>query len=448
MESTGPQSTPQPNEGVRGRGHFHWPTFAADAVLVTGGALVANIFNYLFHFVLSRRLGPEGYGSLATLLAIAVMAGVAGSSIGTIAMQETARLWAFHRDEAIRAFGRRMLRSAAAVGAVVGPAVLALAFPLSRYLHIPDPSAWCALALAVFIGIIAAYARGAVQGAHRFAVFGSSLAGEAVVKLVAGVALVYAGFALTGAMGGVVLGIVSGATIALASLLAGRPSAQDGELRQALVGIPALRITIIYATSVGLTVVDTIFAKHGLAAGEAGYYNAAGTVARIIPYGVGLLVPLITPKAVAARHANRAALAHLLAVTFGAAILGSAAVLGVMELWPNAIIAVTFGAKFAPAAPMLRLYAVDTSLIALGLLGYTYLAAVGEYYVAGWLVAALALEAGAMAIWGNTPWRLIGIAIVVNALVLPAVATFVVRSLRYAPQAPGPPLAEVHAPTP
>jgi O-antigen/teichoic acid export membrane protein len=448
MESSDPQSTASPNEGVLRRGHFHWPTFAADAVLVTGGALVANIFNYTFHFVLSRRLEPAGYGSLATMLAISLMAGVAGSSIGTIAMQETARLWAFHRDDAIRSFGRRMLRSAAAVGAVVGLSVLALSFPLSRYLHISDRLAWWELAFAIFIGVVAAYARGAVQGAHRFAAYGASLVGEAIVKLGAAVVLVGAGFALAGAVGGVALGIAVGATVALASLLAGRPAAGGGEPRQALVGIPALRVTIIYATSVGLTLVDTIFAKHGLAARDAGYYNAAGTVARIIPYGVGLLVPLITPKAVAARHTNRAALAHLLAVTFGAAIAGSAAVLGAMELWPNAIIAVTFGAKFAPAAPMLRLYAVDTSLIALGLLGYTYLAAVGEYYVAGWLVAALAIEAGSMALWGNTPWRLIGIAIVVNALVLPAVATFVVRSLRYAPQAPNPPLAEGHVPIP
>ena len=122
------------------RGCFHWPSFAADAGWVAGSALAANALNYLFHFVLSRRLGPEGYGSLARLMAMMMMAGVAGSSPGTIAMQETARLWALHRDDSIRTFVRRMLRSATLVGAVFVGAMLILAVPLWYFLHIFDVS--------------------------------------------------------------------------------------------------------------------------------------------------------------------------------------------------------------------------------------------------------------------------------------------------------------------
>jgi hypothetical protein len=81
MSSKDSESGTKPNLTAAPRGRFHWPTFAAEAGWVAGGALAANALNYLFHFTLSRRLGPEGYGSLATLLAIAIMGGVAGSSI-------------------------------------------------------------------------------------------------------------------------------------------------------------------------------------------------------------------------------------------------------------------------------------------------------------------------------------------------------------------------------
>jgi O-antigen/teichoic acid export membrane protein len=424
------------------RGRFHWPTFAADALLVSGGALAANVFNYVFHFVLSRKLGPDGYGSLATLLAITMIASVVGSSIGTVAMQETARLWTLRLDETIAAFAREMLRTAAAIGVIVGAAALALSFPLSAYLHIADRLAWSALAFALFAGIVAAYARGAIQGAHRFGFYAASLTLESALKLMAGFLLVTAGFAVGGAMAGVAIGLLGGIAIALASLLSG-PASGGAQYGVAQFGASAMRLTVIYAASMALMFVDTVFAKHALSGDDAGYYAAAGLVARIIPFGMGLIVPLVTPKAVAARHRSRAELVHLLRVTFGIAVAGVVAALIVFETWPQPIIALTFGAKFAHAAPLLRLYAADTSLIALGLIGVSYLAAIGEYGIGVWLVAAVALEAGAMAIWGSTPLRLLSFAIAGNAFVLPAIAVLVARSVRSTPQAHSPPPAEM-----
>jgi O-antigen/teichoic acid export membrane protein len=441
MGATGPNARDARDEPPAVRGRFYWPSFAVDAALVSGGALTANILNYAFHFALSRKLGPEGYGSLATLLAITTIAGVVGSSIGTVAMQETARLWATHRDAMIVAFGRRMLRSATGIGALVGAAALALAVPLSSYLHIADRLAWTGLAFAIFAGIVAAYARGAIQGAHRFGFYAASLIAESSVKLLVGFLLVSAGYAVGGALAGVATGLVIGIAVALASLLSGASSGA-GDYRAAQFGGSATRLAVIYAASMALMFVDTVFAKHTLSADDAGYYTAAGLIARIIPFGIGLIVPLVTPKAAAARHANRAALARLLGVTFGIAILGTAAALAVMEIWPQALVSLTFGAKFSNAAALLRLYAVDTSLLALGLLGTSYLAAIGEYGIAAWLVVAVVFEASAMAIWGDSPSRLLSIAIAGNALVLPAIAVFVARSLRETAQAPGPPTAE------
>lgn len=428
--------------GESTRGRFHWPSFAADALLVSGGALAGNLLNYVFHFALSRKLGPDAYGSLATLLAITMIVGVIGSSVGTVAMQETARLWALHRDETIVAFARRMLRSAAGIGALAGAVALVLSVPLSQYLHIGDRLAWIALSFTLFAGIIAAYARGAIQGAHRFGFYAASLISESTIKLAVGYWLVSSGAAVGGAMAGVAVGIVGGAAVALASLMSGR-AAGGAEYRVAQFGGSASRLAVIYAASMALLFVDTVFAKHALSGDDAGYYSAAGLVARIIPFGIGLIVPLVTPKAVAARHANRAALLRLLTVTFGIALLGTAAALAVMEVWPQTLVSLTFGAKFAHAAPLLRLYAVDTSLMALALMGSSYLAAMGEYGIGAWLVGALVVEAGAMAVWGTTPFRLLAIAIAGNALVLPAIAALVARSLRETPQALGPPLAEM-----
>ena len=43
--------------GRPARGAFDLRSLAGDAGLVLGGALVANLLNYVFHFIISRRLG-------------------------------------------------------------------------------------------------------------------------------------------------------------------------------------------------------------------------------------------------------------------------------------------------------------------------------------------------------------------------------------------------------
>ncbi len=441
MGASGPNALGARENTAAARGRFHWPTFAVDAMLVSGGALAANILNYIYHFALSRRLGPDAYGSLAALLAITMVAGVVGSAIGTVAMQETARLWAGHRDDAVGPFARRTAAWAIAIAAVIALASLVAAWPLSSYLHITDRLAWIALAVALFAGIVAAYMRGAIQGAHRFGFYAASVVGESSVKLALGIALVAAGLGVGGAMSAVALGLIVGIAIAAVSLFAVR-SISDQAVTPARLGLPAGRLTVIYAASMALLFVDTVFAKHALAGVDAGYYTAAGLVARIIPFGVGLIVPLVTPKAVAARHVGRGALRHLLGVTFGAAIGGALLALAVMELWPQALIGLTFGAKFAGAAPLLRLYAIDGALIGVGVLGTSYLAAIGAYGVATWLLAALVVEAAFMSAFGTTGVRLLWIAIAGNALVLPPIGAMVAHSLRDAPQADAPHDAE------
>src|SRR5450755_181176 len=96
------------------RGAFDLRSLAGDAGLVIGGALVANLLNYVFHFVISRRLGPDDYGTLTALLAIAAMTGVIGAALSSVGLQETAKLWVRHRDDHIGEFVRH------AAPAVVG----------------------------------------------------------------------------------------------------------------------------------------------------------------------------------------------------------------------------------------------------------------------------------------------------------------------------------------
>ncbi|HXM19301.1 MAG TPA: hypothetical protein VN934_10910 [Candidatus Tumulicola sp.] len=417
-----------------GRGAFTLRSLASDAGLAIGGALVANVFNYVYHFVLSRRLGPDDYGTLATLLAAISMVGVIGNSVSMVAMQESAKLWAVGVERRVGAFVRHTGLAALGVGAAMGAVLFAGSFLFGRYLHIVSWLVWGVFAASVAIGVYVAFLRGASQGARRFGLFGASFVAETVVKLTVAVALVAIGWQVVGAMGGVLVGALAGMLIIAVPLSRGDgdPHPDHGHLH---LGGRAAAVFSVQAALTALVFLDLFFAKHYLSGTEAGLYGAAGTMARTIPFGVGLISLVANPRAAAAYHISRATLKHLLAVAFGAGVALAVLAVAVTALFPRFLLGLAFGKQYLAAAPLLQLYGIDGALLALDGLAAGYLLAVGNYSVAPYLLVACIIEAVAMALFGTTAPRLLYIAIAVNAALLPAIAWYTAKTLAGAPQA-------------
>jgi stage V sporulation protein B len=433
------------------RGAFDLRRLAGDAGLVIGSALAANVINYVFHFTISRRLGPDDYGTLTAFLAIAVMIGVIGSSLNTVALQETARLWVSHRDDQIGEFVRHTAAPVFGIAALIGLCLLASSLILGPYLHITGWQLWSAFALYCAIATVATFWRGCAQGAHRFQIFATSLVGESVVKLALALVFVILGWRVLGAVGGFIGGITFGALVVLPAVLHRGPAqpydkAAHDHLR---LGGESLKVLAVTVGATALMLIDTVFAKHHLSGADAGYYGAAGTIARIVPYGVGLINLIMMPKAAAAHHAGREAVTRLLGLAYGAGALLTVTCVAALAFFPQVVIGASYGAKFAASIPILRLYAIDEGLFAICALGTAYLTAVREYRVAIFIGIAAAIEAALMAVYGVSWTRLLTIAIATNALLIPAVAYCVLHSLQsakatpIAPQAPMPPVAEV-----
>jgi O-antigen/teichoic acid export membrane protein len=427
------------------RGAFDLRSLAGDAGLVIGGALVANLLNYVFHFVISRRLGPDDYGTLTALLAIAAMTGVIGAALSSVGLQETAKLWVGHRDYDISAFVRHGLPAVVGVATVLGLGLLGASLVIGPYLHVAQWQLWLAFACYCAAVTITAFLRGCAQGAHRFVFFATSLIGEAIVKLTVALVLVLVGWRVLGALGGFIAGIAFAGAV-LIPLIARSPRSatyDESEHDHLRLGGESLKVLGVTTCTAALMFIDTLFAKHHLSGDDAGYYGAAGTIARIIPYGVGLISLVLMPKAAAALHTSRDSLVRLLGIALGAGLLVTGVIVGLLVAAPGLVIAVSYGSKFAASGSLLRLYGIDQGILALYALGLSYLIAVRDYRISRFLAAAAVLEGALMAVFGTTPVKLLWIAIAVNAALLPAVVHCVLRTLDAAPQAPNPPTAEV-----
>jgi O-antigen/teichoic acid export membrane protein len=183
---------------------------------------------------------------------------------------------------------------------------------------------------------------------------------------------------------------------------------------------------------------DQLFAKHHLSGTEAGLYGAAGIIARTIPFAVGMIALVMAPKAAAAQHVSRELLGRLLAVTFGAGVVGALGGVMFTTFAPSALLSITFGPSFVQAHDLLRQYGVAEALLAIDALGIAYLQAVGSYRCTRVLIGAVVVEAALMATLGTTGTRLIMIAGAINLALLPIVVAYIVATLRSAPQAPAP----------
>lgn len=422
------------------RGSFDLLRFGGEAALVVGAGAFSNLLSYAYHFLVSRRLGPDAYGTLVALMSVANMLAVLGGSLGTVAMQECARMWAAHADAQVASFVRRGGRTVTliALGVAFGLGIASLA--LGPYVHVTDWRLWALLAINVGVAIAMAFARGAAQGGHRFGLFAASLAGEGLVKVLAGYGLVIIGYGVAGAIGGLV------ASAAVASLMVilpmttpradamGEP-AQTGSLDHVRLGGSALRVLGITASSTALLFIDMLFAKHHFSGLQAGYFGAAGTLARTLPFGISLMALYFMPKAAAAAYAGRSALARLLGLVAISCVCAIGAGGAILVLFGTKIMTLTYGAAFAPAAPLLRLYTLDEALLALWLGATSYLVALARYRIFPFLLLALVVETICYAAFASTPARLLSIAIATNAILVPIAWWLAIGSLRGAAQA-------------
>ena len=333
--------------------------------------------------------------------------------------------------------------SSSEIRVAVGVVALLAGLAAGPYLHIVQPALWIAFAAYLSLIVFCGFFRGAAQGAHRFRLYSASAIAETVTKLAVALALVAAGWAVLGALGGFVFGAVVGLIVVALPLVLRRGEPNTPANHDHLeIGGRALSVLWLSASVLVLMFMDQLFAKHHLSGAQAGLYGAAGTIARTIPFGVGMLALVMGPKAAAAQHVSRESLRHLLALWFGAGTAFMLAGIALTTFAPTQLLGITYGAAFVQAAPLLQLYGVASGVFALDALGIAYLQAVGAYRATVALVAAVLIEAALMAAFGTTGARLLFIAIAVNLALLPAIAAYASRTLQAAPQAPAPLLDE------
>ncbi len=347
--------------------------FTQESVLFLLALGLLNASNYVFHIAVSRLLGPSEYGALAALLAIVMVLSVPFGVIQTVVAKQTATLRAAGRHGEIGGLSAGTLKGLVPVAWASALVALALAPLFAAFLHIGFGTATL-LAPYVLVSILASVPLGVLQGELRFVpLAGLALAGVAV-RLGSGIALVWAGVGVTGAMLGTVA--AQAATFALGVRLL-RMTRDAWRATRRTVGHlrGTFAATFLALSSFWLVAeLDIALARHFLAEENAGYYSSAGLVARALLFLPAAVSIVAFPRFVDARASGTEA-ARWLKISFAA--VGGLVLLAlpILVLLRRFVVTIAFGDEYLPATSLLPVLAVAMSLLALvNLLVYFHVA--------------------------------------------------------------------------
>ncbi len=275
--------------------------------------------------MVGRRLSPTEYATFAALLGTLLALNGPGTALYGGGAMSAAR-----NGEIPRTPWLRGMIAALVVGASLG---LAPVDPTLRAVG------WFAAAAAMLM--LVSWARGLLIGFGRLAVAGGTMVVEGVARITLALLLVTAGFGLVGASAGLAVGVAIG--LGLTRALIPRRGA-----RIASRVAPEVWISIVGLAFVGLAQFVDVVAVRLAGGPRVGAYAAASSLARIAMYAQAPAAAYAVRRtAVAGADQAVRKIALLALVPAGIAVLG-------LELFPRAILDVTYGGRYLDATGPVR----------------------------------------------------------------------------------------------
>jgi O-antigen/teichoic acid export membrane protein len=351
----------------------------SNSLIIFIGTIVGSAFSYLFNMLMGRMLGPEKYGAMSALLSLLMIVSVGGGAVTTLTSRYTSDLYHQQYYHALRRLFATMSRYILVLSLVLIVVGIVLAPAIAGFFSIESAVPVIIVLVSLLFGNLLAVNRGILQGMQSFAFLSASSVLEMLAKLLLGVGLVSAGYALNGAVGALV---ITGVIVYIATWYVVRRGIAhaDGVERKdpftfdkkeiIRYAVPTLISTFLIAITLNL---DVIMVKHLFSATDAGLYAAVSTVAKIILYITAPIASVMFPM-VAERQTKGDKHYKLLALSVKMTLLGGLVILGVYTVMPSKVLSLLYGAQYAGAYELLP-------LVGLSILFYSIVNLLALYYL-------------------------------------------------------------------
>jgi len=339
------------------------------------GAMTTAVLNYLYYPVLGRILGLGAFGDVQVLVSLFAQVAIFYGALGMVTANVVANVADPEQRDRIVEELRRL-----AILIMVGVSLIALALagPIANFLRLSDGRAFFALIVSLALTVPLTLSFAYLQGRQRFAELSFISILNSGCKLLAAAALVLAGGAAFGAIGGITVAqIITLGVVTVRLRRAGyRPAATGSRFRRPDLAVlrPELRyaalVLVVSLITTLLYTGDIIVVKHYFAPEAAGAYAGISTIARILFFLTSSIGAVMFPaiKLTGAAAENRRVLRFSLGLV---ALLGGGG-LALFSLAPGWIIHLMLGARYVQLAYLLPTLSLAVFAVSLSNILFLY----------------------------------------------------------------------------
>lgn len=342
-------------------------SFLKSNILVLIIANSANLFAYLYQFIMGRYLSVESFGILTSVNSFGIMF---SAFFGVIPYVVSKYIIEFKYDnDLVSIFLKKVLSFT--IYTMIFLSFLSIAFidKIASYLNLKDHIPIYIFIAYLFAGVILSVFFGAMQGLLMYVKVSIKGALVSFLKLFFGVIIVvWLGYSYNGALfASFLANTIVGIWVYLIVIkYIPLKKINDKELPKA-----TYKKASIYALPVGLTWlivglmtnIDIVLVKHYVTDFEAGEYAVASVISKIAVFLPGVLLSVLFPQ-VSQNNVDGKSSKSTLIIVMGLTLLLSFSFVGFVWLFPESIITVLFGKKYIGAANVLVLITLAMAFVA------------------------------------------------------------------------------------
>lgn len=357
-------------------------TFFTGSLVMVVGSNLHNAGMLVYHFLTGRLLGASYYGDLAALISIFGLLSIIQISFGLTLVKFVAS--SRNAEEA-----NNLARWAYSFSIWAGVVIMILLFLLSTnitsFLHIKQREAVYLFIPVVLVGFISNTGRALLQGFLKFGHYVISLIVEVGFKIIFTIILIFLGYALSGAMVALFIGVLAGLSIVLLSLRK-EIHGPKGKIPNLF---PILRYSIpVFIKSLALTSMysaDILLVKHFFPGETAGLYAALAKLGSI-SFFIGNPIASAMFPLIAKKHSHGERYHKVFYLSLFAVAVISATVVFAYALFPDFIIGTLFGSGFLEGAPILWWFSLYMFFLGISVVFTQFYLSIGKTRIV-WLFA-------------------------------------------------------------
>lgn len=416
---------------------FKDPTLAG-TFFVTVGVFIGSVFSYLLQIGLGHLLSIEDFGVFNAFLSLLIIFSIPAGAVSVALVKKVSEHLAKNDFYTLNRLFWSLTKYSLAFGLILTTIFLLLNNQVSSYLNIPHDGVVIVFAGVLAVSFINVAPIAYLQGLLRFKAYAIISVISQFLRLIIPMGLVYAGFRVTGAYGGLI--IVTIVIFGLGFLLLRKNLNQGSNLESAnklnltdiykqlfLFSIPVLFIN--FGVSI-LNNVDIIMVKHFFSSYDAGVYAGVVTMCKVFLFGASMVQVVMFPQishlhALGVNYKNR----FLKFLSLQLVLIFSGLV--IFALFPSSINNLMFGGKFADSVPYLPIFALFVALYILITFLSMFLLAIDKTKAYLAILPACALQYLLISSFHTNLFSIIKVNILSTGLACLFIVMYVVKSIKH-----------------